>query len=100
MAEEVVSRLAEGKTIPGTIFVNPETGRLEFKAFNKSNRKRQKDRLIHRLEHGWVKESKEKIKIFESVDKALGIPRINEVITRETEEAKRYLIDWDIIEKV
>ncbi len=45
IAEEVVSRLAEGKTIAGTIFVNPETRKLEFKAFNKSNRKRQKDRL-------------------------------------------------------
>jgi len=98
--EEVVTHLNEGKTIPGTIFINPETGKLEFKAFNKRNRKRHKDKLICHLEHGWVKESKEKIKVFESIDKALGVGKINEVISRETEDAKSHINDWGLIESI
>ena len=54
------------------------------------------DRMIHRLEHGWVKESKERIKLFESLPKELGTARVLAVIDRETREAKNALIDREL----
>ncbi len=98
--EEVVERLKNGKRIDGSIGFNPVTNKLEFKAFNRMTENHRKCTLICRLEHGWVKGSKERIKVYESIDKALGVARINAILDREIDDVKRHLIDWDIIEKI
>lgn len=97
-ATELQERLLDGRRVEGVLFVDGDTGLLTFKAYNRQSRKRPQDRLMRTLEHGWVKESKERIKIFESVPKALGTSRMLNVIDREVKESKNAIMTWDIIE--
>jgi hypothetical protein len=43
-----------------------------------------------------VKESVERIKVYESIPKEIGTPRILAVIDRETKEAKNAIIDREL----
>ena len=100
-AIELLQRLVSGKRVEGVLYVDGETGRLTFKAYNRTCLKRRaKDRLIRLLEHGWVKESAERIKVYESIPKNLGTARVMAVLDRESDEVKEALIDREIIEFV
>ena len=65
-ALQVMERLIAGKRLAGELYIDAETGKLTFKAFDRS-KKRRRDRLIRSLEHGWVKESPARYKFFESI---------------------------------
>lgn len=93
---EVLERLVEGKRVEGSLRRDEWTGKLTFRAYNRQPCSRHRDRMIHKLEHGWVKESKERIKLFESLPKELGTARVLAVIDRETREAKDALIDREL----
>ena len=93
---EVLERLVEGKCVEGSLRRDEWTGKITFRAYNRQPCDRNRDRLIRKLEHGWVKESKERIKLFESVPKELGTARLLAVIDRETKEAKNALIDLEL----
>ena len=95
-AIELLKKLMSGKRVKGVLYIDDETGRLTFKAYNLTPITRNNDRMIHKLEHGWVKESKERIKLFESLPKELGTARVLAVIDRETKEAKDALIDREL----
>jgi len=95
---EVLERLVEGRCVEGSLRRDEWTGRLTFKPYNRQPYNRYRDRMIRKLEHGWVKESKERIKVFESIPKEIGTARVMAVIDRETKEAKNALIDREIIE--
>ena len=95
---EVLEGLVEGKRVEGALRRDEWTGRLIFKAYKRSTPMRHRDRLICRLEHGWVKETERRIKVFESMPKALGAARMMAVIERETKEVKNALIDRELIE--
>ena len=98
-AIELLQRLVSGKRVEGVLYVDGDTGRLTFKAYNRTCLKRRaKDRLIRLLEHGWVKESAERIKVYESIPKNLGTARVMAVLDRESDEVKEALIDREIIE--
>ena len=99
-ALELLSQLYAGKRVEGVLYVDEETGSLTFKAYNRKPKKRQKDKLVHKLESGWVKESPEKYKLFISIYKKLGLARILSIIDRETKEAKGALFDKELIECV
>lgn len=93
---EVLERLVEGKRVEGALRRDEWTGRLMFKAYKRSTPMRHRDRLIRRLEHGWVKESQERIKVYETIPKEIGTARVMAVIDRETKEAKNALIDREL----
>ena len=99
-AIELMNQLMNGKRVEGVLYVDQNTGKLTFKAYNRQPRVREKDRLVKKLPWGWVKESVERIKVYESIPKEIGTPRILAVIDRETKEAKNALIDreLDVIE--
>jgi hypothetical protein len=100
-AIELLQRLVSGKRVEGVLYVDGDTGRLTFKAYNRTCLKRRaKDRLIRLLEHGWVKESAERIKVYESIPKNLGTARVMAVLDRESDEVKEAPIDREIIEFV
>ena len=100
-AIELMTKLYVGKRVEGVLFMDESTGRLTFKAYNRTCLKRRaKDRLIRLLEHGWVKESAERIKVYESIPKNLGTARVMAVLDRESDEVKEALIDREIIEFV
>ena len=98
--EEVYNRILAGKYVDGSMHKANHSSMLVFRAFNRKPRVKIKDRLIRMLEHGWVKESEERIKVYESIPKNLGTPRVMNVLEREVKEAKNALIDWELIEFV
>ncbi len=97
--DEVYDLLKQGKKVPGLMFADLEDEVVKFGAFGRSN-KRKKDLLIKTLEHGWVKESPARIKVFNSLPKGLGTKRIISVLERETKVVAETLIDREIIENV
>ena len=94
-AIELMALLLSGKRIEGALYIDKSTGRLTFKAYLR-HRIVPKNRLIKKLEHGWVKESSQRIKVYESIPKDLGTARVMSVIDREIAVAKDALIDREL----
>ena len=97
-AIELMNQLMNGKRVEGVLYVDQNTGKLTFKAYNRQPRVREKDRLVKKLPWGWVKESMERIKVFGSFPKDLGTAQVMAALDRETKEAKNALIDRELIE--
>ena len=94
----VMNLLKKGFKVEGRLWlVETEDGEFII-CFQQYDRKPKKQRnwLIRRLEHGWVKESVERIKVYESIPKEIGTPRILAVIDRETKEAKEALMEREL----
>ena len=68
-AIELMTKLYVGKRVEGVLYMDENTGRLTFKAYNRQQRIRHKDQLVKKLPWGWVKESMERIKVFGSFPK-------------------------------
>ena len=94
-AIELLERLLNGTRVQGVLFMDKTTGKLTFKPYyGRGHRK--KDRLICRMEHGWVKESAERIKLYDSVPKNLGAAYVSAILERETKVAKDALLDREL----
>ena len=97
-ALELMSKLYVGKRVEGVLYVDQNTGRLTFKAYNRQPRKREKDQLVKKLPWGWVKESARKLKVFGSFPKDMGTASVMGLLDEHTREAKNALIDRELIE--
>ena len=99
-ALELMTKLYVGKRVEGVLYMDENTGRLTFKAYNRQPRMREKDQLVKKLPWGWVKESLERIKVFGSFPKDMGTATIMGLLEEHTRDAKNALIDreLDIIE--
>ena len=97
-ALELMSKLYVGKRVEGVLYVDQNTGRLTFKAYNRQPRKREKDQLVKKLPWGWVKESAKKLKVFGSFPKDMGTARVMGLLDEHAREAKNALIDRELIE--
>ena len=99
-AIELMTKLYVGKRVEGVLFMDENTGRLTFKAYNRKPKKREKDVLVKKLPWGWVKESAKRLKVFGSFPKDLGTARVMELMEEHTKDAKNALIEreLDIIE--
>lgn len=97
-ALELMSKLYVGKRVKGVLYVDQNTGRLTFKAYNRQSHKREKDQLVKKLPWGWVKESAKKLKVFGSFPKDMGTARVMGLLDEHTREAKNALIDRELIE--
>ncbi len=76
--KEVLNTLKSGRIVEGRLaLVTTDDGSvfIEFVAYNRQH-KRPKDRLIIELEHGWLKESAQRVKFFCSVKKTLETPQV------------------------
>lgn len=98
--KEVLRKLESGLCVEGSLHpVFREDGKCEI-SFVPYNRKprccKPDDRLVCRLEHGWVKESAERIKVYESVPKNLGAVGVGHVLQREAKTATDALIDCEL----
>ena len=98
--KEVLRKLESGLCVEGSLHpVSREDGKCEI-SFVPYNRKprccKPDDRLVCRLEHGWVKESAERIKVYESVPKNLGAVGVGHVLQREAKTATDALIDCEL----
>ena len=84
---EIMNVLESGRIVEGRLaLVKDFDGywQIEFRAYRRKPQQR-KNWLIRKLEHGWVKESVERIKVYESIPKELGTVRVMAVIDRETQ---------------
>lgn len=86
------------KKVPGLLFVDPATGKMTFKAFNRSTRK--PDRVICVTESGWLKQSKSRIKFFSSLKSCLGSTTIEKGMTRDLIESINVLKSQRIIKNI
>ena len=82
VSEETMVRLMEGKCVEGSLRVDEFTNKLVFRAYNRVSHRR-KDRVIAHLEHGWIKESSQRYKFFNSVRKDIGVTKVSVVMHRE-----------------
>ena len=99
-AINVMAKLLKEKRVEGVLFLDENTGRLTFKAYNRQPRVREKDRLVKKLPWGWVKESIERIKVYGSFPKDYGTATVMGLLDEHAKDAKNALIDreLDIIE--
>jgi len=95
-ALELMSKLMKGKRIEGVLFIDENTGRLTFKAYNRQPKVRPKDRLIKKLPWGWVKESVQRIKVFGSFPKDMGSVAVMSLMDDHSCSAKNALIDREL----
>ncbi len=87
ISAETLERLETGKYVAGSLQRDKETGKLVFTGWKRSTKKRNRDKTICRLEHGWLKESAERYKFYNSVDKAIGVVQVSKAMSRELEYA-------------
>ncbi len=90
-AIELMNQLMNGKRVEGVLYVDQNTGKLTFKAYNRQQRVREKDRLVKKLPWGWVKESIERIKVFGSFPKDFGYVRVAGMLEDHTRDAMEAL---------
>jgi len=95
-AIELMTKLYVGKRVEGVLFMDENTGRLTFKAYNRQPKKREKDVLVKKLPWGWVKESAMRMKVFGSFPKDLGTARVMGLMEEHTKEAKNALIEREL----
>ena len=81
-AIELLNQLMNGKRVEGVLYMDQNTGKLTFKAYNRQSRIRHKDRLVKKLPWGW------------STAQVLGL------LEEHTKDAKNALVDreLDVIE--
>ncbi len=95
-ALELMSKLYVGKRVEGVLYVDQNTGRLTFKAYNRQSHKREKDQLVKKLPWGWVKESAKKLKVFGSFPKEYSTATVIGMLEEHTKDAKDALIDKEL----
>lgn len=86
--------LSRGLAVSGRLkLVKDEMGRrrIDFTAYNRTAKRHHKDRTIKFLEHGWVKESRERYKVYESIPKRLGTVSVCATLEREMKEVEQAL---------
>ncbi len=95
----VMAKLLEGKRVEGVLYIDQDTGKLTFKAYNRQPRDRQ-ERVVCQLENGWLKESPLCYKFYNSVKKSLGRRLVDVVMHRELKTAMQALEIEEILDNV
>ena len=95
-AIELLKLLLDGKYIQGVLYMDQNTGRITFKAYNRQPRPREKDVLVKKLPWGWVKESMERIKVFGSFPKDFCTAQIIELLNEHNQDAKNALVEKEL----
>jgi len=104
ISNETLQAIMDGRRVEGAMRMQLASvgthSEIGFKAYHRQPRKNPHERLILKLEHGWVKESPQRIRVHESIPKDIGATRVCRVLDRETDEAKKAIIyeDLDILE--
>ena len=95
-AINVTAKLLKEKRVEGVLFLDENTGKLTFKAYNRQPRVREKDRLVKKLPWGWVKESMERIKVFGSFPKEYSTAQVMGMLDEHTKDAKNALVEKEL----
>ena len=95
----VMAKLLEGKRVEGVLYIDQDTGKLTFKAYNRQPRDRH-ERVVCQLENGWLKESPQRYKFYNSVRKDLGRRLVDVVMHRELNAAMQVLEIEEMLDNV
>lgn len=92
ISNEALQTIMDGKRVEGALRLMPssENNKVEvigFNAYNRKPYKRPTEHVLFYLEHGRVTESPERIKMYESVPKRLGMAYVGKVMEREVKSA-------------
>ena len=98
-AINVMAKLLKDKRVEGVLYLDQDTGKLTFKAYNRQPRDRQ-ERVVCQLENGWLKESPLCYKFYNSVKKDLGRRMVDLVMHRELNSAMQVLEVDEILDRV
>ena len=98
-ALELMTKLIVGKRVEGVLYMDENTGRVTFKAYNRQPRQRH-ERVVCQLENGWLKESPQRYKFYNSVRKDLGRRIVDVVMHRELKTAMQTLEIEEILDNV
>ena len=90
---EVMERLVEGKCVEGSLRRDEWTGKVTFRAY-------QRQPVVCQLENGWLKESPQRYKFYNSVRKDLGRRMVDVVMHRELNTAMQALEIEEILDNV
>ena len=100
LSSDALQAIMNGKRVEGSLGLIPSSNnkstKIGFRAYNRKPRVRERDRLVCHLEHGWVRESVERIKVYESVPKHLGAMGVGHVLQREAKAATDALLDLEL----
>ena len=96
---EAIDRLMGDKYVEGSLRRDKQTGRIIFKAYNRQPRDRH-ERVVCQLENGWLKESPQRYKFYNSVRKDLGRRMVDVVMHRELNTAMQALEIEEILDNV
>ena len=96
---EVMERLVEGKCVEGSLRRDEWTGKVTFRPYQRQSRVKH-ERVVCQLENGWLKESTQRYKFYNSVRKDLGRRLVNVVMQRELNAAMQALEIEEILDNV
>ena len=98
-AINVMAKLLKDKRVEGVLYLDQDTGKLTFKAYNRQPRQSQ-DRVVCQLENGWLKESPQRYKFYNSVKIDLGRRMVDVGMHRELNAAMQVLEVEEILDRV
>ena len=98
-AINVMAKLLKDKRVEGVLYLDQDTGKLTFKAYNRQPRDRH-ERVVCQLENGWLKESPLRYKFYNSVRKEFGRRMVDVVMHRELNAAMQVLEVEEILDRV
>ena len=96
---EAIDRLMGDKCVEGSLRRDKQTGRIIFRAYQRQPRDRH-ERVVCQLENGWLKESPQRYKFYNSVKKSLGRRLVDVVMHRELNTAMQALEIEEILDRV
>ena len=100
VSQETLAAVMGGRCVEGRLRLQLSSmgthQEIGFGPYNRKPRVRMRDRLIRRLEHGWVKESTRNIKVYDSIPKELGTARLVSILDRDHQGAKEALMDREL----
>lgn len=96
---EAMERLVEGKCVEGSLCRDKWTGKVTFRAYQRHPRKHH-ERVVCQLENGWLKETPQRYKFYNSVRKDLGRRVVDVVMHRELNTAMQALEIEEILDHV
>ena len=96
---EAINRLMGDKCVEGSLRRDKQTGRIIFRAYQRQPRDRH-ERVVCQLENGWLKESPQRYKFYNSVRKDLGRRLVDVVMHRELNTAMQALEIEEILDRV
>ena len=97
--EETLQSLRSGKYVEGSLHLqkinNGQGEEIVFNRYNRKPSKKKRDRVLLHLEHGWLKESAQRVKFFCSVKKTLEIPQIKNAMQHDMNFVQEKLDELD-----